>query len=143
MKNIRVISKAVIFNGDSVLVLKRSASAKHRPLEWDLPGGYLEENEELTSGCIREIKEETGLKMQPSNLYLAHAQSQPNSLSGGDSLLIFIGRTSSVDIKLSHEHSNFKWVTLKEAIETETHPLHLKALKYIQDNKLIPMAVET
>ncbi len=138
MKNIRVISKAAIFNDDNVLVLRRSSTDIKRPLEWDLPGGYIDESEDFIAGCVREIKEETGLRFEPQNLYLAHAQSQANNSNGSDSLLIFVGRTNSKEIKLSHEHDKFKWVSLEQAIDGDTHPLHLKALKHIQENSLIP-----
>jgi 8-oxo-dGTP diphosphatase len=32
---------------------------------WDIPGGFLEEGEDVTDGLRREIREETGLEIEP------------------------------------------------------------------------------
>jgi len=57
---------AVIVDGGSVLLVQRG----REPLKgrWTLPGGVLELGESLTEGVIREIKEETGLLVDPVQL---------------------------------------------------------------------------
>lgn len=52
---------AVVLCGGHVLLIKRK-SAPGRGL-WALPGGFLNENERFTDGTIRELREETGLKI--------------------------------------------------------------------------------
>lgn len=57
---------AVIVDGGRVLLVRRGTE----PLKdhWSLPGGALELGESLTEGVVREVREETGLIVQPAEL---------------------------------------------------------------------------
>ncbi len=56
----------VIVHEGRVLLVQRG----REPLkgQWSLPGGLLEVGESLESGVIREVEEETGLRVQPVQL---------------------------------------------------------------------------
>jgi 8-oxo-dGTP diphosphatase len=53
----------VVIDADRVLLIRRGSE----PLkgEWSIPGGMLELGEELSAGVKRELKEETGLEVEP------------------------------------------------------------------------------
>lgn len=57
---------AIIVDAGRVLLVRRGA----QPLkgEWSLPGGALEVGETLSAGLIREVREETGLAVEPVEL---------------------------------------------------------------------------
>ena len=57
---------AVIVEDGRVLLVRRG----HEPLKghWSLPGGVLEVGESLHAGLVREVKEETGLTVEPIEL---------------------------------------------------------------------------
>jgi len=57
---------AVILDRDRVVLVKR----RFPPLagEWSIPGGRLETGETLRAGIIREVREETGLTVEPAEL---------------------------------------------------------------------------
>lgn len=65
-QNIAVTVDSVIFKevkkGYELLLIRR----KNEPFKshWSLPGGFLEVDEDLETGALRELKEETGLSMQ-------------------------------------------------------------------------------
>jgi len=53
----------VVIHRQRVLLIKRGAEPlKH---QWSIPGGMLELGEELAEGARRELKEETGLDVEP------------------------------------------------------------------------------
>ena len=54
---------AVVFNADCVLLVRRAKA----PLagEWSLPGGAVELGETLEEAVVREVAEETGLRVVP------------------------------------------------------------------------------
>ena len=57
---------AVVVQDGRVLLVRRGTE----PLKghWTLPGGLLEVGEALTAGVIREVREETGLEVEPIEL---------------------------------------------------------------------------
>ncbi len=57
---------ALILRKDSILLVERG----RQPLKgfWSLPGGVLELGEQLGTAIVREVKEETGLDVQPLNV---------------------------------------------------------------------------
>jgi ADP-ribose pyrophosphatase YjhB (NUDIX family) len=57
---------AVVVKQDRVLLIRRG----NEPMKghWSLPGGMLELGESLTSGVAREVREETGLIVEPLEL---------------------------------------------------------------------------
>jgi 8-oxo-dGTP diphosphatase len=57
---------AVIIEAGRVLLVRRG----HEPMKghWSLPGGLLELGESLSEGVIREVREETGLIVEPLQL---------------------------------------------------------------------------
>ncbi|MEV4094708.1 NUDIX domain-containing protein [Streptosporangium saharense] len=57
---------------DRVVLLQRGPRAKFAQGMWDLPVGKSEPGEPITHTAIRELKEETGLSVQPESLRLAH-----------------------------------------------------------------------
>jgi 8-oxo-dGTP diphosphatase len=54
---------AVVVDGNRVLLVRRA----NEPLkgEWSLPGGAVEAGEKLRAAVVREVREETGLDVEP------------------------------------------------------------------------------
>jgi bifunctional NMN adenylyltransferase/nudix hydrolase len=58
---------SVVVQSGHILLVKR----KHNPGKglWALPGGFLKKDERLQAGAIRELREETGIKVHASELH--------------------------------------------------------------------------
>ena len=74
---------AVVVHDGRVLLVRRGTE----PLKghWTLPGGMLEVGEALTAGVVREVREETGLDVEPVELVelldRIHREDEPRPLS--------------------------------------------------------------
>jgi len=116
------IVEACIFRTRSqeleVLVLKRSKDRDIYPGIWQILTGRVEQDEISMQAIMREIKEETGLT--PTSLWTA-----PQVLSFFDPITdriilapLFIAQVDPGDrVTLSHEHSEFAWVSPDKAKE--------------------------
>ncbi len=58
---------AIIFDGDRILMVERAGN----PLKgyWSLPGGLVETGESLVNAVKRELFEETGLQVEPQQMF--------------------------------------------------------------------------
>ncbi len=136
-----LVAKAVLVTSEGkMLRIRRSETDDRRPLEWDIPGGMVEEGEDFAAATVREIEEETGIEVDPKHLDLAYTTTHIKSYKGDDLnviWLIFVARVEEQDIKLSFEHDKGEWVDFDTAISDWKYPLQQDALKHIRDNDLI------
>jgi 8-oxo-dGTP pyrophosphatase MutT (NUDIX family) len=58
-------------DADRVLLLQRGTRSKFAPLHWDLPSGKTDKGESVTAAAARELREETGLTVDPASLRVA------------------------------------------------------------------------
>lgn len=61
----RVRVTGIVIEDDRILLLNQSADGQR---DWSLPGGKLEDGETLAEALTRELKEETGLDIEPGRL---------------------------------------------------------------------------
>lgn len=136
MKHTKVLAKAVLRNQEgNILILRRSATDKRRPLQWDFPGGGVEDDEDFVAAAARETEEEAGININPKDLHLAFTLTDMTD-DGNVCWLIFIGHVERTDVRLSFEHDQYRWVSPDESLELITYHRQHKALKHIFDNNL-------
>jgi len=106
--------KAVVFNDEGkFLTMKRVYTNQ----KWDLPGGKVEIPEIHEAALRREIREEAGLDVE--NIKPIDFQTIQGDNGG---YLIFAGfRCVALgdEVNLSHEHSDYKWVSKEEFLAME------------------------
>jgi 8-oxo-dGTP pyrophosphatase MutT (NUDIX family) len=79
-----------------------------RPLTWDLPGGIVDEGEDARKAALREVAEETGIKLTHLKpVYEARVGPERDVL-----LAFFTAVAAYPEVKVSWEHDRYKWVEL-------------------------------
>ncbi len=121
----KTVAKVILIDqSDRVLFLKRADNLEKFAGEWDLPGGHLKEGESLPMGLNREVLEETGLELR-----------KPVFLSNIDNLHFFYAMYDSQPIKISHEHTDYKFFEKKDLNANEKFQKKaLEALGVINPN---------
>jgi 8-oxo-dGTP diphosphatase len=79
---------------------------------WEPPAGRLSPGETFEDGAVRELYEETGLLVAPWRILATWVGEAPGGILLAS--VTYIGRTHEEEIKLSHEHFGYRWVTLDE-----------------------------
>lgn len=59
-------------NGKKQILLSKRKNTGYKDGEYELPGGHLEENEDLYEAMIREAKEELGISLNRENLKIVY-----------------------------------------------------------------------
>lgn len=99
-----------------ILILKRSTDSKTNPGKWELPGGKVDQGESFDQALIREVHEETQLKItldhvvgvSEQNLHLIRAVH-----------IIMSGKIIEGNLTLSSEHEGYAWVFFENLVEYE------------------------
>ena len=127
-----LVNRCIILNEKGkLLLIKRSMEDEHAPGMWEFPGGKLDEGQDLSSALEREVLEETGLLVSPkTRIAFVESQIIPKGKYKGLPyvVLVGIGKKIGGKLKLSFEHTDYKWVSVKEAYEMEIKDEIRKAL---------------
>ncbi len=66
-KTPKITVDGIVKKGNKILLIKRNREPFKN--KWSLPGGYVEYNEKVEDAVIRELSEETGLKVEIKKLF--------------------------------------------------------------------------
>ena len=104
---------------------------------WDFVKGNIEKGETLKQTVLREVKEETGIldiKFVDGFEDKVEYHYQRNGELVHKQVVFFLARTSTSDIKLSHEHLNFTWLRFNDAMQKLTYKTAQNLLKRVKDS---------
>ncbi|MCC6962425.1 MAG: NUDIX domain-containing protein [candidate division Zixibacteria bacterium] len=102
-----IVQTAVLVNArGEALILRRPAG------KWQLPGGRLNAGEQWDEGLRREIREETGI----DDVEILSIMMLDNWVYEGVPMygVFLLCRTQKTEVRLSTDHDEFRWVTLKD-----------------------------
>jgi 8-oxo-dGTP diphosphatase len=98
------VAGVVIDEQGRALVIQRRDNA-----HWEPPGGILERDETITEGLLREVREETGLIVEPVALTGVY-----KNMSRGIVALVFRCRAVGGALRENSEVTGFRWVRESE-----------------------------
>lgn len=123
----KVRQQAIIIHKKRALLLKYSNYTRKKT-KWDFPGGHLIHGETVFESLQREVFEETGLTI---------TEAEPLRTLAYDNgiLIIYIAKAQGDDVKLSKEHTDYRWIAASHVTEVDIASPEikddiLKALKY-------------
>ncbi len=137
-----VVAKTLVFDGQGqLLLLRRSANDNHRPGGLDLPGGKVEDGEDVILGGLRELQEEAGLTVGYKDLHWVFADTAANYNTDAKAEVSLVritlaARVMDPKVTLSHEHDDYSWHTLDEAMELFTGTRYHEVLTYMLKNDI-------
>ena len=110
----KIVLTGILKDNDMFLVVKRNENDDLYPGAWEFPGGHLENGELLKEGLMRELKEEIGFN-QDFNPKITHHYDEIKEKNGElihniEIDFIIDVNKDSIEVKLSNEHCDYKWV---------------------------------
>ena len=99
-----------------ILILKRSTDSKTNPGKWELPGGKVNQDESFDHALIREVYEETNLKIELEHVVGA---SEQNLHIIRAVHIIMSGKIIEGKLTLSSEHEGYAWVLMETLSDYE------------------------
>jgi len=112
--SLRPAAAVAIINNDKILMLKRKDNDK-----WTLPGGTMELNESLINCAVREVKEETGLEVQVTEVIGTYTDPDIRiEYSDGEVrrefTIVYSGTASNSEVIINDESSAYAWIPIAE-----------------------------
>ena len=131
---------AITNTDNKLLVLKRVDDNS-----WGLPCGWVDLEEKPFETAVRESIEETGIEVNPLG-YIAITEKGPDSYPKlayqVDILVATEPIAKDTSIKLSHEHSEYRWIDEEEAKNINWHAGHERLVspifRFIANGTFIP-----
>lgn len=120
-QNIAITVDCIVFcrtdNEFKVLLVQR----KNEPFrdQWALPGGFVEEDEDLETAAKRELREETGVEI--SSMEQVHTFGKPGRDPRGRTISVaYLSRIyCEEDLRPSDDAKDAKWVSVEKLPEME------------------------
>lgn len=143
---LRVAAKIFAYDESGhILLLRRSKTHPRYALQWDIPGGFVDEHEDYRAALVRELQEEASVELDIDSLRLLYAKTDfyANGSSGDhvESVvrLYFDGRVSGAQpkVSLSYEHDQATWAAPEEVVAMLTATPFEDAIHYLTEHGLL------
>ncbi len=112
---IKIVLTGILRDNNLFLIVKRNENDDLYPGAWEFPGGHLEDSETLKDGLKRELKEEIGFvdEFEPIITHYYDEIKERNGELIHELEIDFIINvdSSKINVILSDEHCDYKWVT--------------------------------
>ena len=108
--NTSIVVTGILKDNDKLLIVKRNSNDDLYPGAWEFPGGHVETGETLKEALKRELKEEIGFE-GTINPIITHYTDEVKNNRHDIEIDFIVNVDNNIDVKLSSEHEDYKWVT--------------------------------
>ena len=121
-------------NGKKQILLSKRKNTGYKDGEYELPGGHLEENEDLYEAMIREAKEELGISLKRENLKIVHIM---HHYTGKRMNFILETEKSDLEPRIMEvdKCEELKWVEINNLPENTMEKVKI-IISYIEEGEL-------
>lgn len=125
-KNTMTVALTVIFNNEcKILIVKRSENTNWCPGCWAIVGGKIEKGEIPDQALVREVWEETGIKM--TKYKLKKVIKNNNIIE-----YLYLSKVEDDFVELNDEHTDYKWASIEDIKSLDNKvPDLLNYIKYV------------
>ena len=123
------VKSFIVNDAGELLLIKRREHDPHTPGAWDVPGGRLEDGEDVMAGLKRETKEETGLEIEILHQLCIHEFTREDGQE--IKMTTYLCRSLSHSVVLSKEHIDYAWLDFSKAAE-RIHKAFLEELDVLR-----------
>ena len=110
------VAKVLIIDSEDRYLLMRRGDHPYFLNDPDLPGGTIEEDEEVLEAAIREVREETNISLDSSTVQHIYTGSEYSAR--GTEYSLYIARIADRPaVAISWEHASFAWVSREEFLK--------------------------
>lgn len=138
---------AIIFRNNKetkYLLLHYPSGSKSKKDYWDFPKGHVEKGEKEIDTVRREVKEETGLE----NIEIAEGFKEWikyffkfKGKTVFKIVTFYLARAETKDVKISFEHTGYKWLPYEKALDQLTFKNAKEILK--KANQFLELSTKT
>lgn len=125
------LSVKIVLRDDNgrCLLLKHSMSSKWYAGKWEFPGGKVDPGENFSEALLREVFEETGLRVTIQRV-AGTAESEMPTVRVVH--LIMEGQAEAGEVRLSSEHDDYAWIGPEEIVKMNlVEHFKMFAMEYI------------
>ncbi|MCL5433202.1 MAG: NUDIX hydrolase [Patescibacteria group bacterium] len=108
-----VVVDMLVLNKNNQILLVKRAPRLTRGNKYTVPGGYLNRDENLVEGALREFKEETGFDGRILHLFMINDNPNRRKEDRQNVCFVFIAEVISGEKKLNDEVTEIKWFDLE------------------------------
>ena len=113
MRYQNVAVSAFILHEGKALIVQRATNEDFLPNKWEQVGGKVEWGENPFGGLVREVKEESGLEVQPVQTYWVWSYT-PQGERQTIEVAVMCEIVGGAEVTLSSEHQAYRWATEEE-----------------------------
>jgi 8-oxo-dGTP pyrophosphatase MutT (NUDIX family) len=116
-------TRVVVESDQGIAILQRAPTGEFKRA-WELPGGKLEEGEDLFDGALRETWQELGIEVELASYepitieerrFIADGKHKGKFISSFG----FVAVAHSNDVQLSDEHIDMRWVNNPDSFNSQ------------------------
>lgn len=136
------VAKALVINNKNEVLILTLGEHKQQPNKSytpDLPGGSVDLGESDRDGMVREVLEETGIKVAIDSATPVYSKTEfYDSQNKSISKHLFVVRLDSTpEVVLSWEHTSYEWIPLDDLHSIDLRSFYGEAVQYCLSRNIV------